>query len=711
MISPAELIRRVATQTRQRDPEGDSARRALRAAIFIPIAAALSFAVAGGTQTPIFALIGSIALLIVADFPGSVTTRALAYLSLAVNGAILITVGTLAAPHPWVAVPLAVAIGALAVFFGLLSDVVAAGQRATLMTFILPVCIRPPGPLGDRLFGWVIALLICVPAALWVFAPRHHSDLRRQATRVCTALADRIEGTGSRGELADAMQGLQNAFLANAFRPVALTAGSRTLIRVVPNLQWLCDRVDADTGRLLGPMAESGVRVLRDCAAALSGLPGPDRSGRNLTITAMEHRTIAMRRYQRDIVDILAEPDDPAAVDLGGRLLSRRTMSATIGLIGSTIGFAAAADARPVWAKLLGRRLPETGVADKVPSRGSAITGLSGYLSTRSITVINSLRTGLALAVAVAITFAFPVQNAPWVVLGTLSVLRSSAVTTGSSALRAVAGTLIGIAVGASIIGALGVDPPVLWTLLPLVAFGSTYVSRVGSFAAGQAMFTVMVLIVFNLIEPAGWRIGIVRIEDVLVGALVGVAVSLVLWPRAGAAAVQRAIDGALGAGSRYLAAAVYRVTRGASEQSNDAIIGRSRETLAAMRTYGDAVHDYLSENAGAIDSDMLDTTSRIPRLRTAGDLIADIVPPPLGVYPRARRVLEAHTDVVCARLDGSRPDAALPGIHEEFIPALRAEARPGELAAAAALPLVKAAASIGELELLYAAKETVGVH
>jgi len=699
MISPAELTRRVSTLTRQRDPEGDGLRQALRAAIFIPISAALGFAVGAGTQTPVFALIGAIALLIVTDFPGRVPTRALAYLTLAVGGAILITIATLAAPHHWVVIPLAVGVGALAVLSGLLSDVAAAGQRAALVMFILPVCVRPTGPLGDRLFGWFIALVICVPAALWVFAPRYHSDLRRQSTGVCTALADRLEGTGSAEKLAEAMDGLQKAFLANAFRPVALTDSSRMLIRVVPNLQWLCDRVDDHTARLLGPMADSAVRVLRDCAEALSGA---DRSGTVLTRTAQEHRGIALRRYKQDIADILGEQDDPAAIDLGFRLLNRRTMSATIGLIGRNVGHAAAADARPFWAKLLGRRLPETGVADRLPSRGSTLTVLGGYLRTRSITVINSLRTGLAVAVAVGITFAFPVQNAPWVVLGTLSVLRSSAVTTRSNAIRAVAGTLIGITVGAAVIAVLGVDRPVLWSLLPVVAFGSTYISRVGSFTASQAMFTIMVLIVFNLIEPAGWRIGIIRIEDVMVGALVGVAVSLLLWPRAGAVAVQRAIDGALRAGSRYLAATVYRVTRGASEQSNDAIIALHRETLVAVRTYGDAVHDYLTENAGAIDSALLDTTSQIPRVRTAGDLIADIVPPPLGVYPRARRVLEAHTAAVCARLDGGEPDIALPPIGEEFIPALRSEARPGELAAAAALPLVIAAASVGELELLY---------
>ncbi|NBQ41525.1 MAG: FUSC family protein, partial [Mycobacteriaceae bacterium] len=115
---------------RARDPEGDGLRRALRAAIFIPLAAAISFAVGDGTQTPVFALVGSIALLIAADFPGNITTRALGYAGLAINGMVLITVATLVAPHPWVAVPLCFAVGAAVSFLGLVSEVVAAGRRA-----------------------------------------------------------------------------------------------------------------------------------------------------------------------------------------------------------------------------------------------------------------------------------------------------------------------------------------------------------------------------------------------------------------------------------------------------------------------------------------------------------------------------------------------------------------------------------------------------
>lgn len=595
------MIRRWSEQLRQRDSERDAARRALRAAIFIPLAAAASFAVAGDNQTPIFTILGSIALLIAADFPGTVGTRALGYFGLAINGVVLITVGTLAAPHPWVAVPLCFGVGMAVNFIGLLSEVVAAGQRATLMIFILPVCIRPVAPLGDRIFGWVIALLICVPAALFVFPPRYDSELRRQATRVCTALADRIEGTCSAQEVSAAIDALRAGFSSSAVRPVTMTAGSRALVRVVSDLRWLCDRVDSDTRSLLGPMTAPATRTLRACAVVLSS-HDPAGAQTELDNALVAHRAAAVSLYHDDVAAILAESDDASAVHRGRTVMSRRTMSGSIGLTGRIISAAAAADTRPLWARMLGRQLPETGIADRVYTKRAAFASLGGYLSTGSATVLNSLRTGLALALAVVVTIVFPVQNGLWVVLGALSVLRTSALTTGTTAVRAVAGTVIGFVIGAAVIGLLGVDPIVMWILLPIVALGSTYVSQVGSFMAGQAMFTMMVFIVFNLIQPTGWKVGLVRIEDIVLGAAVGLTASMLLWPRGATASVRRAVDAALEVSSRYLTAAVSRITRGASEQSDDAVIALSRETLTAVRTYGDAVRNYLSEAAGAVD-------------------------------------------------------------------------------------------------------------
>jgi hypothetical protein len=179
-------FRRITDRMRARDPGFDALRWAVRAAIAIPLAATAAYLFAGNAQTPVFTLIGSMALLVAADFPGTVATRATAYAGLAVTGAVLITAGTWAAPHPWIAVPLCFVVGAAVTVLGLLSEMIAGGQRAMLMVFLLPVC-APPGPLDERLLGWLLALLVCVPAALCLFPPHATEELRHHAARVFTA--------------------------------------------------------------------------------------------------------------------------------------------------------------------------------------------------------------------------------------------------------------------------------------------------------------------------------------------------------------------------------------------------------------------------------------------------------------------------------------------------------------------------------------------
>ncbi|MCV7278803.1 FUSC family protein [Mycolicibacterium flavescens] len=701
----AQLWQRASDRIRTRDPERDALRRATRAAIVLPVAAAVSFAVGGGSQTPMFTIFGSVALLILVDFPGNRPARALAYCGLGFNGALLITLGTLVSPHPWVSVAAMFVLGFVVTFSGVLSEIVAAGQRATLLTFVLPAC-TPPGPIPDRLFGWLIALAICVPAALFLLPPRHHDELRGDAARVCNRLADCLQGRAGAKDATRAMNQLWVTFLNTDFRPVALTAGSRALVRVVDDLGWLADRITDDTGRWLGDMRDPLVRVLRDSAAVL-GVPDVARRtarSRDLDAALTEQREIAQGRYREDIAEILACSDDAAAVAVGRKLLARRTFSASVGVTGRIIRNAAAADARPVWARILGRGLPKTGTADWVMPETTAVAVITrGFFATRAVVLRNSLRTGLGLSMAVTVTHLFPLQQGFWVVLGAMSVLRSSALTTGTRVVRAVAGTAIGFLLGVVLIELLGVDPVVMWMLLPVVAFGSAFVPEVASFIAGQAAFTMMVLIIFNLIAPTGWSVGLIRVEDVAVGALVGVMVSVLLWPRGARTRVSRAIDEAFTVGAQFLTAAVRRVTRGDSEDATNRVNSLSQQALKASRTADDAVRQFLSESSGPTDirAPAVRSANRAVRLRAAAELIADVSPPPLGVYERTRRVLEAHADAISARATDGSTDTPAP-ISDDLVMALRAEATDDGLAVSAALPLVAVAAHLGALELLY---------
>ena len=303
----------------------------------------------------------------------------------------------------------------------------------------------------------------------------------------------------------------------------------------------------------------------------------------------------------------------------------------------------------------------------------------------------------------------FPVEHGFWVVLGALSVLRSSALTTGTKTLRAVVGTTIGFVLGAVLISVVGVDPAVLWILMPVVVFGSAFVPEIASFTAGQAAFTMMVLIFFNLIVPTGWSVGLIRVEDVVVGALVGVMVSLLLWPRGATASAEAAVESARNVFAKYLEAAVRRITRGAYEQMADKLAILSHDALAASRVADDAVRQYLSESGGTTDfrGPIVRAFNRAIRVRAAADLIMDIpTPPPLGTYPRVREVLEFARERdprSAVGQVGYRPglDADRRRVRGGAAGGIEGCASDG-MAIAAAMPLVTVAAAIGELELVY---------
>ena len=255
----------------------------------------------------------------------------------------------------------------------------------------------------------------------------------------------------------------------------------------------------------------------------------------------------------------------------------------------------AAGVADPEWIAEQGARWFGASTFDPPPRRLSEASQAAGYAlrhaSVRSVWFINSLRASVAIAAAVAIADLSSVQHGFWVVLGTLSVLRTNAGSTGSTALRALAGTLAGFVIGGALIVAIGTNTAVLWAALPVAVFVAAYSPGTAPFAVGQAAFTVTIAVLFNLLAPVGWRVGVVRIEDVAIGCAVSFAVGILFWPRGVASVVGDDLADAYRTGAMYLTQAVEWVS-GLAVQTPD---GATAAVTAGVRL-DDALRGLLAE-------------------------------------------------------------------------------------------------------------------
>src|SRR5207237_6781437 len=83
-----------------------------------------------------------------------------------------------------------------------------------------------------------------------------------------------------------------------------------------------------------------------------------------------------------------------------------------------------------------------------VPTLRRMSLTLTTHLSWTSPLLHTSIRAALGLALGVLVARLFGLEHAFWVVLGTMSVLRSNALATGRTTVQALAATLLGFPVG-----------------------------------------------------------------------------------------------------------------------------------------------------------------------------------------------------------------------------------------------------------------------
>jgi uncharacterized membrane protein YccC len=644
-----------ATWVRTKDPEGLAIKRSIRAAVVVPGVFGLTHALFSNPQISLFGAFGSFALLLLVDFPGRPRLRLVSYLALVVAGSCFIAVGTVASTHKVAAVAAMAVVGFAVLFAGIESPQAATASTAALLLFVLPVAVpQPAGEVGPRLIGWLIAAAFCVPACMLVWPTPWHDNLRRRlsatiaaVSRLASAFAAGTPDPEVSGAVKSELDSLRKQFAGTPYPPTGAAASAAALAKLAGRTEWVAGNA-LHICEELGPLDLSPVMAVIGAAAEtlqLSGALVCDGAGHPIDDPPLVGKVQdSIRRLDRLVeteldarVSTLVDPDahrqaitsdsdrEHGVVDRSGGF--QPSLDPTFPSRALAIATEMVADAalEAAGAQAVGDRRLGPGSETSLPQFWRRLTS---HFSFRSVWFRNALRGAAGLALAVTVVEITAVEHGFWVVLGTLSVLRSNALGTGATALRAISGTAVGFVVGSAIMIGVSNEPVALWVLLPVAVLVSGVAPSMISFAAGQAGFTLVVIILFNIIDPTGWTVGLTRIEDVAMGCGVSIVVGLLFWPRGATAALGRAMATAFVKSSAYLADAVDRLT--VTTRPVDTALAQRAAHIAYLRL-DDAFREFLAERGAKVVP--VETVATLVtgsnRIRLAAYTLATLPPAP----------------------------------------------------------------------------------
>ncbi len=570
--------------------------RAVRATLVMPSLFALTDRVIGDPQMTLFAVFGSFATLVLVSFGGSRRNKAVAHLGLALTGSAVLIIGTLVSNTAWLAALVTIPVTFAIFFAGVASPNAQAGVLGALLVYILPACSpAAASTIGPRLEGWWLASAAGTVAVLLLSPKPPGNKVRARAAQAATALAAYLDaavgGTATAAHrdavLADRHE-LKTAFASGAIRPTGLATTDQALANVVELLQWAatltCDALDGhlDLTHAAAQDRELLAAAAGQLAASAALLRGQDPS---LDVDRLRNASAASAAHQQMLAG------DPADVRAAAALAAHAQSIALAAQAALADALIASGKASPELVEAERRRwygLPDRARRVRASGPARAAGFLARHASLRSVWFRNSARGSVAIAAAVAVASLSGVQHGFWVALGTLSVLRTTAASTGSTAMRALAGTAVGFVAGALLLLAIGTGPAALWTVLPVAVFIAAYAPGTAPFAVGQAAFTVTIVVIFNLLAPAGWQVGLLRIEDVAIGCAVSLVVGAAFWPRGAAAIVGDDLADAFRQGGRYLTQAVDWALglRRRPPESAVAAVNASARLDEALRAY-----------------------------------------------------------------------------------------------------------------------------
>src|SRR5580704_1289416 len=623
----------------RRSPDGTSGvrrvalHRAVRAAVVNPSVFAVTLLVFRDLQIATFAVFGCFGLLVMADFGGPRRSRAAAYVGAALAGAVLVTLGTAVSLIPAAAAAVMLVVGFVISFASVFGGYVAAAQTALLIAFVLAASVAAPvSAIPTRLAGWALAAAVSTVAGVFFWPWFEHAALRKRAADACVAIADLVGAVRHRSPDAQVValrdraraevSAVRRAYAHTGMRPAGPTRRDRAFVELVTQLEQVVTLTERPFHQQRGsrrPCIEEGdnlatavIETLRADAGALTG--GPPPAIRLLEEARRAHRA-ALDRWAagelgagRPAEEVLEGID----VDHTLRVIAYLTIALSTNAV-------IAAGGRPDEGLTLPAGTPRLEGTRGVVVRSAGT--LRTHLAPSSTVLHSSARVAVGLAASVLLARVLGVEHAFWVVLGALSVLRSNALATGRTTVQALMGSVIGFVVGGLFASIAGRDPVLMWVALPIAIFVASYAASAIGFVAGQGGFTVMVIIVFNLISPAGWQVGLVRIEDVALGTGISLVVGVLLWPRGARRDLARATAGLYRAVDAYLDQAFQLVL---GREASDDVTRVRAEAVRARDRAGEAFDAFLNER-GAKPLDP-DSAARLVSAGSQGLLGGDLL-------------------------------------------------------------------------------------
>jgi uncharacterized membrane protein YccC len=531
----------------------------LRRAARVTIAACTGFYACryllGDLTAATYAIFGTIALGALSQVSGSPVERARTYLGAFAAGAVLISLGTALAVSTWAAVAGMLLVGFAVAYAGIGGPRLAEVANGLQLFYVLP-CFPPyaPATLPYRLEGLAIGVALLAAADLLLWPSPGPPRFR-----------DRVADAA--GHVARYAAALRVALLPST-PPGALTD---------PDLLALRDAAAGAAATLrLGelPTAERPT--------------GPGRRDRSLIYVAAAVRNVSTRLgaltdllgKQQVTTLAIAEAARTAALASGGLLPRLHPHGHPRGgdrpapdRLPPALWFLRAATPRLWWQRL------------------------RVHLTPRSVYLQNAVRLALGLAAARAVAGVFDLSHGFWVLLATLSLMRTSLIAIRATLVPAFAGTVAGAAVAAAMVTAVGPHTASYTWSLPVVMLAALAVGPLLGTAVTQGAFTVLIAMLFAQLAPSTYELAAVRLVDVLVGGLVGAVIGAAVWPRGAGSTVRRTAAAGLRAGASQVVATTRALTGGGTGWDTNADPSAGELRVARMATLFDhAYAQYRTE-------------------------------------------------------------------------------------------------------------------